>query len=210
MFSRKKDAETEHYDKAVEFYNRTQYPDALREINLALDINREAGAYYYLKGQVLEFMEKIEEAMSAYTYASMYDPRNKRLYDPQVERLRPIVTEKQGMPMKYLGGHSGFIKSDDVHLRFTDNAIEIPEFSLNIPYEKITMIKTQTKTDLAKLAGTAIVVGVFAALGDYTHYYMLMNYIDEIQMEQTMVFDGNVIEIQPKIYRKVVEAKTRK
>uniref|UniRef100_A0A7C3J3M6 Uncharacterized protein n=1 Tax=Candidatus Methanomethylicus mesodigestus TaxID=1867258 RepID=A0A7C3J3M6_9CREN len=46
-------------------------------------------------------------------------------------------------PNTVLGGHSAFAGSMDVHIQMNDDALEIPEMKLNIPYEK--NIKVQTK-----------------------------------------------------------------
>ena len=210
MFSRKEAEKAEHYNRANELCSKEQYSDALEEINKALDIDREKSSYYYLKGQILEALGKIEESLNAYTYASMYDAKN-ATYDFHIKRLRSILIEKQGSWMKYMGGHGNFPKSCEVHIKLTGNTIEIPELKLNIPYDKINAVNIKTEKEVMDLVYNFALIGIWAFAGNYEHNYLLLRYTDEVPMEQTLVFDGNdVLDLQPMIYKKIVEAKKGK
>jgi len=115
--------------------------------------------------------------------------------------------EKLGYKAKYLGGHGAFPKSMDCRINLMDSYIEIPEFPLQIPYESITNIQSQTQEKITAMR--LLLTGFLALAWKKKKLYMVLTYKED-SIEHNMVFDVDKIEeVQPSIYRRMMDAKKR-
>ena len=107
---------------------------------------------------------------------------------------------------KYLGGHSAFPKSMDVHLNLMPENLVIPEFPLEISYGKIKNVQGMTQEKLT--ATRLFLLGLFAFALKKKKLYMVLTYEDEVGIEHNPVFDLKKIEeVQPVIYQRMINAR---
>jgi hypothetical protein len=119
-----------------------------------------------------------------------------------------IGKEKMGYKAKYLGGHGAFPKAMDCKIILFDKYLEIPEFPMQIPYENITNVQSQTQEKIT--LGRVLLTGVLALAWKKKKLFMVLSY-KENEVEHNMVFDVDKIEeVQPAIYRKMMAAKAGK
>jgi tetratricopeptide (TPR) repeat protein len=199
-----------HFQKSIEYHNLRHYEAALAEINLALGLKKESGEFFFQKGLILEQLQRYEEALSAYIYAIMYDPKNEQKYEQykkKMELLAPEMKLAKVVTSTYLGGHSAFLGAKDVRLQMLGSLLIIPEMELKIPYGKITRIQSQTTEQL--IESRMIMLEKLSFKLREKQVYMVISYIDEMQMEQNLVLDGNIDTLMPMIYNRAITAKTK-
>ncbi len=116
---------------------------------------------------------------------------------------------------KYLGGHSAYPKDLEIRMKLMPDFVEIFEFpartnkenlGIKLKYEDITNVQSLTQEKLSALR--IWLVGLLALAWKEKKLYMVLSYKDRAGFEQNPVFDLNKIEeIQPAIYRKMLETK---
>ena len=198
----------QHYQKSTELYNQKDFDDALVEINAALDLNLGSGKAYFQKGLILLELKRYNEATKAFTDAIGQDSdANARKYLPYKEKSAALSLEFEGYPLRYVGGHSAFLQSKDVHLRLTDSSLEIPEFNIIVPYEKVVQVNIQAK-EINPTGQPRGLLGMLMSDEGIAYPELFFSFMDGIGMQQTMVFDsGDINNIELMIYKKVEAAK---
>src|SRR5262245_11030961 len=64
----------EYYQKASDLYDKKQYQEALKQVNLALKADSSNAEYLYLKGTTLEKLEQYQQAFDTYSRLIAYHP----------------------------------------------------------------------------------------------------------------------------------------
>lgn len=215
----------EHLQRAIALYNDKSYSDALNEINAALDTKADSAEAYFYKGLILMELKNYRGAASAFNYASSYDPKNAGKYEPYLQKSMTFLNA-EGVQTRYLGGHSAFANSMDVHVQLKDDALEIPEMKLHVPYEKITKVQTKEVEEyntggiilgvifiivllillgiIGLLVGIVIAIIVMKSKSRTTH--TVVGFKDELGLEHDMAFQG--IGFEANLYDKVKGAKS--
>ena len=135
--------------------------------------------------------------------------------------LKPISPPKKAHPefeVKYVGGHLLYPKSrNNVFIEILPDKLFITmidvqfdkttEITLDLPYKSIISIENADEKKIAAMR--VVLLGVIGALWKKKHVYTVIRFKDELQNEQSMVFDfGDKIEtVQPLIYEKVLESR---
>ncbi|RLE37711.1 hypothetical protein DRJ17_05985 [Candidatus Woesearchaeota archaeon] len=116
--------------------------------------------------------------------------------------------EKIGYKAKYLGGHSAFPKPMKCEIQLLPDHIFIPEMPLKIRYEQIENVQSMTKEKLTVMR--LLLLNILAFALKKKKLYMVLTYKDEFDVRHNMVFDvKNIEEVQPAIYRRMIEAKQK-
>ncbi len=117
--------------------------------------------------------------------------------------------------IKYKGGHSGLPKETWVLFNIYPERIEFFTKKergniFSIPYERIQNVQSLTKKEIT--AGRIALTGLIGLAWKKKKEYMVITFEDEVGMAQNPVFDlgKKIKEVQPAIYQKVVDAKSRK
>jgi hypothetical protein len=120
----------------------------------------------------------------------------------------------------------------DVQMLVRSQDLEIPEMMLNIPYEKITQVRTEIQEATGKNPALQV-VGIFLGilsliflgillgliiiailllffLSSYSKNRMIIGYTDELQLEQIMWFEGDVSTLQNIIYKILLDTRQKK
>lgn len=87
---------------------------------------------------------------------------------------------------KYLGAHSAFPKSKAVHLILTPEHIEIPEMSLIIPLNRVSIVQLVKEEKFA----TSLLTFPWKK----NKKFLMLTYEDENNFEENMVFDFDKTE----------------
>lgn len=110
---------------------------------------------------------------------------------------------------KYLGGHSAYPKDMDVRLILNPDNLEIPEFPVMVPYQKITNVQSMSQDKLT--AKRLLLVGIFAFAWKKKQMFMVLTYEDDLGITQNPVFKVDKLnEVQPTIYQRMMNAKSIK
>jgi hypothetical protein len=127
------------------------------------------------------------------------------------------IALKQGSlyECKYVGGHSIYPDSKDVYVYLRPQYVVIPEFRLQIPYEKIRNIQTKTAEELS--AARIFLIGLIAWGLKKKTPLMILTYEDELGIEQNLTFhigqvffsgvDPKLTNLPGRIYKKMLEAR---
>jgi tetratricopeptide (TPR) repeat protein len=217
--------------RGIELFNQKNYPEAINELNIALSLNREASEAYFYKGLIFYEMQKYGEAENAFTYAEMYDNKNSQKYESYKQRSHEFALKENGFPVKYGGGHSEFPTDKDVHIFARSQNLEIPEMALNIPYEKITQVRTEGQEETHRnYIALAIVIFIgFVSIILLSFFgliliaimlllflqttrkdRMIIGYTDELQLKQIMWFEGDISTLQNIIYKILLGTRQKK
>ena len=141
------------------------------------------------------------------------------LQSEENKSYKPISPPKKDHPefqVKYVGGHLLYPKSrNNAYIEILSDKLCITmidfqgdkttEITLDVPYKSIIIIENADEKKIAAMR--VVLLGVIGALWKKKHIYTVIRFKDELENEQTMVFDfGDKIEtIQPLIYSKVLE-----
>lgn len=107
---------------------------------------------------------------------------------------------------EYIGGHSAFPKPRDVNLVLKSDFLEIPEFSLKIPYGKIRNVRNMTQEKLSALR--LFLVDLVAFGWTKKKLFMVLTFEDEAGIENNPVFDVEKIEeAQLAIYQEMMKSR---
>ena len=128
--------------------------------------------------------------------------------------LEKYRTEKYGYKAKYLGGHPAFPKSMKCELALYPDALEIPQMPLRLEYKNIESVQSESAENMSarRTVLGALIFGpagaVVGALWKKKKLYMVLNYKDDDGNIQNIVLDVDKIEeVQPTIYRRMMQAK---
>ena len=115
---------------------------------------------------------------------------------------------------KYLGGHKMFPKNTDVRVWILDDMLEVGGLGLQVPYSSLTNIEN---ADEKKIKALRVVVlglvflplAIVGALWKKKYIYTILEYVDEMNERQTLVFDfgKNLDKAQATIYRMMIESR---
>ena len=118
--------------------------------------------------------------------------------------------------MEYIGGHKAYPSSTNTKMYFYEDRIQIGNPELVILYSAITNIENmdEKKISALRVVGLGLVflpLAIVGAMWKKRHLYTVIQYKDELD-DQTIVidFENNIDEAQSLIYRKMLEARTRK
>jgi hypothetical protein len=116
--------------------------------------------------------------------------------------------DEQGNPFykaKYVGGHKMFPKSHDVEVTLLPDKIKITGVDFEIPYSTITNVENvdEKKIELKRV----ILLGVAGALWKKKHLYTVIDYVDTLEQQQSVLFDFDkkIEEVQQLIYNKSIK-----
>jgi tetratricopeptide (TPR) repeat protein len=82
------------YEKAVELYDKKDFLNAVKQVNLALQKDSTNADYLMLKGSIFQAMEQIEQAFEIYSKAIFYNPDSVWLYNNRGLLLASMREEK--------------------------------------------------------------------------------------------------------------------
>lgn len=68
------------YEKAMEFYNKRNYENALAEFNKAIELNPNNGSFFAMRGNTHERLDQGKDALEDYTKALELDPTQTDYY----------------------------------------------------------------------------------------------------------------------------------
>ncbi|MBT3761215.1 MAG: hypothetical protein HOF89_01325 [Candidatus Nitrosopelagicus sp.] len=118
--------------------------------------------------------------------------------------------DAQGNPIykaKYVGGHKMFPKSRDVEITLLADKIKISRINFDIKYSTITNVENvdEKKIELKRI----VLLGIAGALWKKKHLYTVIDFVDEIDQTQSVLFDfaKNIEEAQQLIYDKTINNK---
>jgi tetratricopeptide (TPR) repeat protein len=194
-----------HYQQSCNLLNTKNLEGALLEIDAALDLNRGSGKAYFQKGLILMEMKRYGEAARAFADAIGQDTdENAKKYMPYKEKSEALSIENEGYPLRYIEGHSAFLQSSGIHLKLGVDLFEIPEFNIQVPYEKVTQIKISSMEDVSALREKSMMSN------EFEQPKLVLAFVDRIGLQQTMLFDsGDINNIEQLVFKKVEEARSK-
>ena len=230
MSKSKEDLQT-HLQRGIELVNQKNYPEAIKELDFALNINREVSEAYFYKGLAFYEMQRYVEAENAFAYAEMYDNKNNPTYKAYKEKSHALTLKESGFSVRYRGGHTGFTEEKDVHIFVKDQDMEIPELNLKIPYEKITQVRTEGNEEASHSALSIVILVILGLIlffflfilglivfvvllviflgSSRSNSRMIIGFTDEINLEQIMWFEGDISNLQNIIYKILLERQSK-
>ncbi len=105
---------------------------------------------------------------------------------------------------KYLGGYSAFPGPINVTLDLKRDYLEVPELNLQIRYKELTDVRNISLAEAVKF----FFVGGYGMAWKREKPLLLLSFKDDVGIQQNPVFDmENLMEAQPTIYQKMLEAK---
>lgn len=105
---------------------------------------------------------------------------------------------------KYLGGYSAFPGPIDVSLDLKPKYLEVPELNLRIPYKELTDVRNISLVEAVRF----IFIGGYGMAWRREKPLLLLSFKDDVGIQQNTVFDvEKLMEVQPVIYQKMLEAK---
>lgn len=111
---------------------------------------------------------------------------------------------------RYLGGHKMYPKATDTKVLIYKDKVEVEKLNLQVPYTAMTHIENADEKKISAMR--VVLLGLIGALWKKKHVYTVIQYIDALNEEQSLVFDfdKDIDKAQPIIYQKMLQAKTNK
>jgi tetratricopeptide (TPR) repeat protein len=94
VFSQTKE---EYYEKASDFYDKSDYTKSIDNINKALDLDSTNGRYLRLKGNTLVKAKRFLEAFDTYSTAIKFNPKDAVAYNQRGLLLMTMQEEEQSI-----------------------------------------------------------------------------------------------------------------
>jgi len=144
----------------------------------------------------------MEDMLCYKCFKSEEDRLNKPVQQPFKSQTEFLAT--------YVGGHILYPKlRKGVVVSVLHDKLSVSDVNIEIPFTSITKIENGDEKKIAALR--VVLLGVVGALWKKKHVYTIIQFKDELQNEQTMIFDfEDQIEIvQPLIYNKVLEVRKK-